>query len=55
MLFGISNYGYGKAAWPVPMIPTKVGHKRPSTTEIYATMAPVLMKDSMMERGLGPR
>jgi site-specific recombinase XerD len=34
------------AGVPVPMIRKQVGHKRQSTTEIYATVAPALVKEA---------
>jgi site-specific recombinase XerD len=34
------------AGVPVPMIQKQVGHKRLSTSEIYATVAPALVKEA---------
>lgn len=42
------------AGVPVPMIQKQVGHKRLSTTEIYATVAPALVKEAYEMRGFGP-
>jgi integrase/recombinase XerD len=42
------------AGVPVPMIQKQVGHKRLSTTEIYATVAPALVKEAYDGRGFGP-
>jgi site-specific recombinase XerD len=42
------------AGVPVPMIQKQVGHKRLSTTEIYATVAPVLVKEAYDLHGFGP-
>ena len=39
---------------PLPMVQKQVGHKRLSTTEIYATVAPALVKESYEMRGFGP-
>ena len=39
---------------PVPMIQKQVGHKRLSTTEIYATVAPALVKEAYDLHGFGP-
>ena len=41
------------AGVPVPMIQKQVGHKRLSTTEIYATVAPALVKEAMICMGSG--
>ena len=38
----------------VPMIQKQVGHKRLSTTEIYATVAPALVKEAYDLHGFGP-
>ena len=42
------------AGVPVPMIQKQVGHKRLSTTEIYATVAPALVKEAYDLHGFGP-
>jgi len=42
------------AGVPVPMIQKQVGHKRLSTTEIYATVAPALAKEAYDLHGFGP-
>ena len=42
------------AVVPVPMIQKQVGHKRLSTTEIYATVAPALVKEAYDLHGFGP-
>jgi len=42
------------AGVPVPMIQKQVGHKRLSTTEIYATVAPGLVKEAYDLHGFGP-
>lgn len=42
------------AGVPVPMIQKQVGHKRLSTSEIYATVAPVLVKEAYDMHGFGP-
>ena len=42
------------AGVPVPMIHKQVGHKRLSTTEIYATVAPALVKEAYDLHGFGP-
>ena len=39
---------------PLPMVQKQVGHKRLSTTEIYATVAPALVKEAYEMRGFGP-
>ena len=39
---------------PLPMIQKQVGHKRLSTTEVYATVAPVLVKEAYEMRGFNP-
>jgi site-specific recombinase XerD len=36
---------------PVSMIQKLVGHKRRSTTEIYATVAPALVKEAYEMKG----
>jgi integrase len=41
------------AGVPVPMIQKQVGHKRLSTTEIYATVAPALVKEAYDLHGFG--
>ena len=41
------------AGVPVPMIQKQVGHKRQSTTEIYATLAPALVEEAYDGRGFG--
>jgi integrase len=41
-------------AVPVPMIQKQVGHKRLSTTEIYAVVVPALVKEAYDGRGFGP-
>jgi len=43
------------AGVPVPRIQKQVGHKRLSTTEIYATVAPALVKEAYDGKGFGPR
>jgi len=43
------------AGVPVPMIQKQVGHKRLSTTEIYASVAPALVKEAYDGRGFGRR
>ena len=42
------------AGVPVPMIQKQVGHKRLSTTEIYATVAPALVKEAYDLHGFRP-
>jgi len=42
------------AGVPVPMIQKQVGHKRLSTTEIYVTVAPALVKEAYDLHGFGP-
>jgi integrase len=42
------------AGVPVPMIQKQVGHKRLSTTEIYASVAPALVKEAYDGKGFGP-
>jgi integrase len=42
------------AGVPVPMIQKQAGHKRLSTTEIYATVAPALVKEAYGLHGFGP-
>ncbi len=39
---------------PLPMIQKQVGHKRLSTTEVYASIAPVLVKEAYDIRGFNP-
>jgi integrase len=39
---------------PLPMIQKQVGHKRLSTTELYATVAPALVKEAYDLRGFTP-
>jgi len=39
---------------PLPMIQKQVGHKRLSTTEVYATVAPALVKEAYDLRGFTP-
>jgi len=41
------------AGVPVPMIQKQVGHKRLSTTEIYASVAPALVKEAYDLHGFG--
>jgi integrase/recombinase XerC len=43
------------AGVPVPMIQKQVGHKRLSTTEIYAAVAPALVKEAYDLHGFCPR
>ena len=40
---------------PVPMIQKQVGHKRPSTTEIYANVALALVKEAYDLHRFGPK
>ena len=42
------------AGVPVPMTQKQVGHKKLSTTEIYATVAPALVKEAYDLHGFGP-
>ena len=39
---------------PLPTVQKQVGHKRLSTTEIYATVAPALVKEAYEMRRFGP-
>ena len=39
---------------PLPMVQKQVGHKKLSTTEIDATVAPALVKEAYEMRGVGP-
>jgi site-specific recombinase XerD len=39
---------------PLPAVQKHVGHKRLSTTEIYATVPPALVKEAYKMRGFGP-
>ena len=39
---------------PLPTVQKQVGHKRLSTTQIYATVAPALVKEAYETRGFGP-
>ena len=50
----ISNMISKMAGVPVPMIQKQVGHKRLSTTGIYATVAPALVKEEYDLHGFWP-
>jgi len=39
---------------PLPMVQKQVGHKKLSTTEIDATVAPALVEEAYEMRGFGP-